>query len=656
MKAPSRILILEDDACYAELLSFKLRGEWPACELRLAGNQADFKTAMKREAFDLIISDYSMPQFNGLEALAFVREKHPGIPFVIVSGSIDDELAVESLKAGATDYVLKDRAARLVPAIRRALQDVEVNRRRNQAEIAHQESEALKGSIMDASLDCIIILDEHGKILEFNPTAVSTFGYSRAEIAGQLLVEKIIPPGSREQIREAMFQCLEHGDGSLFGRRTEATGMRADGVEFPMEWAIVPLNLRGRHVFTAYLRDITDSKLAQEKMKQVQAKLEESNRDLKRRNEEIQNFYHTLSHELKTPLTSAREFVSMVMDNLAGQVNPRQAEYLAIAKKSCDQMRMCINDLFDASRLETGKLALEFKPVLPGVLLKRVVASLAPKAAEKGVEILDEIEPDLAKAVLDEHRIVQVVTNLVNNAINHTPARGEICVRAHVVPGQPDWFQVTVEDTGCGIAAEQQERIFDRLYQVKTGDATSGGGIGLGLYLCRELVQAHGGSIWVKSATGRGSTFSFALPFDQEMLKLNVLVMDDDEALLEVTREFLQPEYAVRTSRDGVEGLKEMQRHAPDVVLLDLSMPNLDGPGILHEIRKTWGTSIPIIVYTAYSTTALMKQAMEYSPFTLLSKPCQGPQILETVRKTLRTSNTTIWNRKQRVAQQVLEN
>jgi PAS domain S-box-containing protein len=655
MKAPGRILILEDDSCYAELLSFKLRAEWPECGLRMVGNEADFKAAIGREAFDLIISDYSMPHFNGLEALAFVRENHPGIPFVIVSGNINDELAVESLKAGATDYVLKDRAARLVPAIRRALQDVEINRRRNQAELAHQESEALKSSIMDASLDCIIIVDEHGRILEFNPTAVTTFGYGRAEIAGQLLVEKIIPPGSREPIREAMFQCLEHGDGSLFGRRTEATGMRADGSEFPMEWAIVPLNLMGRHVFTAYLRDITDAKMAQEKVRQVQAKLEESNRDLKRRNEEIQNFYHTLSHELKTPLTSMREFVSMVMDNVAGPVNPRQMEYLAIAKKSCDQMRMCINDLFDASRLETGKLALEFKPVLPSVLLKGVVASLAPKAAEKGVAILDEIEPDLARAVLDEHRIVQVVTNLVNNAINHTPANGEICVRAHVAPSQPEWLQVSVEDTGCGIDPEQQERIFDRLYQVKTGDATKGGGLGLGLYLCRELVQAHGGSVWVQSAPGKGSTFSFALPFDQEMLKLNVLVMDDDEALLEVTREFLQMEYAVRTSRDGVEGLKEMQRHAPDAVLLDLSMPNLDGPGILREIRKTWGTSIPIIVYTAYSTTALMKQAMNYSPFTLLSKPCQGPQILETVRKALRTSNTTIWNRKQRVAQQALE-
>ena len=368
-------------------------------------------------------------------------------------------------------------------------------------------------------------------------------------------------------------------------------------------------------------------------MRQVQAKLEESNRDLTRRNEEIQSFYHTLSHELKTPLTSAREFVSMVMDNLAGPINQTQAEYLAIVKKGCDQMRVCINDLLDATRVETGKLTLEMKPVLPGPLLQRIITAMSPKAAGKGITFLNKVETDLPEAMLDEFRITQVVTNLLNNAINYTPANGRIAVQAQVVPGQPEWFQVSIEDTGRGIPAEDLDRIFDRLYQVKTGDATNGNGIGLGLYLCRELVHAHGGGISVSSEPGKGSMFSFVLPTNQEMLRLNVFVMDDDEALLEVTRGILETEYNVRTACDGVEGLKEMRRHQPDVVLLDLAMPNLDGPGILREIRRYWGTSIPIIVYTAYSSSALMKQAMEYSPFTLLAKPCPGAQFLETVHQ-----------------------
>lgn len=653
MKTPTRVLILEDDPCYAELLSFKLLAEWPKCVLKKVANGRDFKVAALAATYDLILSDYALPDYNGLEALAYALKHCPEVPFVVVSGNIDDELAVECLKAGATDYVLKDRPARLLPAIRRALNEVEENLRRKQAEIARQESEALKGTIMDASLDCIIVMDEHGRILEFNPAAEATFGYGHDTVIGQDLVEKIFPPAAREQLRETLRSCLVHGDGSLFGKRTELPGMRADGSEFPMEWAIVPLNLQNRHVFTAYLRDITESKQAEHKVRQVQARLEESNRDLTRRNQEIQSFYHTLSHELKTPLTSAREFVSMVMDRLAGPINQTQAEYLAIVKEGCDQMRLCINDLFDATRLETGKLTLEFKPVMPSTVLQHAVTALNPKAAKKDITIRNEVESDLPEAVMDEHRITQVVTNLLNNAINYTPAGGEITVQAGLVPGQPEWLQVSVQDTGRGIAMEDLDRIFDRLFQVKTGDAASGNGIGLGLYLCRELVQAHGGNIWVRSQPGNGSTFTFAVPLTQDMLKSNVLVMDDDEALLEVTSGLLETEYAVRTASDGAQGLKEMQRHIPDVVMLDLSMPNLNGPGILREIRKTWGTSIPVIVYTAYSGSALMKEAMEYSPFTLLSKPCPGPQILETVRRMLRSSNTTIWNRKQRDAAHV---
>lgn len=655
MKSPKRLLILEDDLFYAELLEFQLRQQWPECAIVKVSEGKHFKTTLQSGTFDLILSDYAMPNFSGLDAVALVREICPETPIVIVSGNVGDDVAVESLKAGATDYVLKDRAARLLPAIRRALNNVEEQNRRRQAELAHQESEALKGTIMDVALDCIIVMDRDGKIIEFNAAAEKTFGYSHAEIIGQPFVEKVMPPAGREQHREGLLQCFASGDESLLGTRAEITGMRADGSEFPLEWAVVPIHLRDRPVFTAYLRDITERKQAEEKIRQVQAKLEESNRDLTRRNQEIQSFYHTLSHELKTPLTSAREFVSLVMDGVAGPVNPTQSEYLAIARGSCDQLRVCINDLLDATRLETGKLTLKFKPISPTALLHRVVTAMALKAAESGITLVNEVQPALPEISLDEFRITQVVTNLLNNAINYTPSNGKITIRAHEALGQPEWLLVSISDTGSGIPKEEQDRIFDRLYQVKAGDATGKQGIGLGLYLCRELVQEHGGNIWVESEPGKGSTFSFALPKSQELLRCNALVMDDDVELLEVTREILGQEYNVRTVHDGMEGLQEMQRRLPDIVLLDLAMPGVDGPSILCEIRKNWGTSIPIIVYTAYFGGDLMKKAMEHSPFTLLAKPCPAAQVLETVRKMLRSANTTIWNRRQRTAQHVLE-
>src|SRR6185295_13536376 len=181
-----------------------------------------------------------------------------------------------------------------------------------------------------------------------------------------------------------------------------------------------------------------------------------------------------------------------------------------------------------------------------------------------------------------------VISNLVGNALKYTPAGGEIVIKVGFASSTFELLQVTVSDTGCGIPKEDQERVFDRLYQVRAGDAATGQGVGLGLYLCRELVQLHGGRIWLESAPGRGSAFCFVIPRSQELLRSNLLIVDDDPELLKILSDVLETEFNVRTARDGVEALKQMNRQAADVVLLDLVMPGLDGAGTLSEIRKTW--------------------------------------------------------------------
>src|SRR5207302_6496915 len=137
------------------------------------------------------------------------------------------------------------------------------------------------------------------------------------------------------------------------------------------------------------------------------------------------------------------------------------------------------------------------------------------------------------------------------NAIKYTPAGGQILVRAGEAPGRSELLQVSVSDTGSGIAKEDQERIFERLFQIKAGDATTEQGVGLGLYLCRELVQLHGGNIWVESEPGKGTTFFFVLPKSQQLLRSNVLIIDDDPDLLDILRQILAAEqYNVRIARD----------------------------------------------------------------------------------------------------------
>lgn len=515
-KIPRRLLLLENDADDAELLRRRLFKQWPACDTVLTRSKEEYLCKLKEGGFDVILSDYIIPGYSGLEALHTAREQCPDVPFLFVSGAIGDEVAIESLKAGATDYLLKDRLMRLTSAIQRALDEAEAARQRRQVSDRLRRSE--------------------------------------------------------EQYR-VLYQ------------------------------------------------------------------------DLLRQNEEIRNFYHTLSHELKTPLTSAREFISIVMDGLAGPVNQTQLEYLRIALESCDQLRVCINDLLDTTRLETGKLTLERKLVFPAQLMQRMVTLFQHKATEKQLTLQHELQPDLPLVPMDERRITQVITNLLNNAIKYTPPGGRIVLSAHDAPGNPDLLQISVRDAGCGIAAEEQERIFERLYQVKTGDASTENGIGLGLYLCRELVKLHGGSIRVESEPGKGSTFSFVLPKSQQSLHPNLLVIDDDPGTLEMLRSLLSGEhYNVRTARDGVQALEEMRRQPPDVVVLDLEMPRLSGPETLREMRKGWG-SIPVIVHTGFADTDLMKKAMAFSPFTLLAKPSSPAQILETIRKVERAADTAIWKR-----------
>jgi signal transduction histidine kinase/AmiR/NasT family two-component response regulator len=516
MRVAPRFLLLEDDPNDTELIRRALKIQWPDCELVHSATEDSYERALKAAKFDLVLCDYCLPGFGGLEALELVRERQADVPLIFVSGGIGEEIAIAGLKAGATDYVLKDHLNRLVPAVRRALKE-------------------------------------------------------RAE--------------------------------RLRRKRAEARTVR------------------------------------------FQNRLVEANRDLMRRNQEIQSFYHTLSHELKTPLTAAREFVSIVLEGLAGPLAAKQREYLTTAQASCEQLRLCIDDLLDSTRLETGKMALEFKMVSIGALARETVRVIERQAHAKGIRLRMEIQVNLAPMAVDEHRITQVILNLLNNAIKYTPANGVIRLEVREACAQPEVIEIAVSDTGCGIPKEEHLRIFDRLYQVHHGDAASEQGIGLGLYLCRELARLHGGSIRVDSEVSKGSTFTVSLPRTHRLRHGNVLVIDDDADLLEMIELLLASEqYDVHTAHDGEEGLRLMRKQPADLIILDLQMPRLSGPETLKQIRHQWG-AVPVILHTAFADGELMKEALAYSPFTLLTKPSTTEQILHTVRKSYRSTDTAIWKR-----------
>lgn len=371
---------------------------------------------------------------------------------------------------------------------------------------------------------------------------------------------------------------------------------------------------------------------AMEKTVAAERAVEQSNAVLVRQNQEIQSFYHTVSHELKTPLTSAREFISIVLDGLAGPLEETQREYLNIAKESCNRLGVSINDLMDATRLETGKLTLEMKPGSLGALVREVVTAMGPVAARKQISLRGEVQPGPPIFPFDKNRMMQVLQNLVNNALKFTPEGGSITVTAGDALEQPGFSKICVKDSGQGIPAADLDRIFERLYQVRTAQEETQQGVGLGLYICRELVESHDGKIWVESVVGQGSTFCFIIPKTRRCEGTHVLVVDDDPLATQLLEQTLgRADFQVTTANNGQAALEQMAQQLPDIVIMDLEMPVKDGPQTLEEIRHRWGF-LPVIILTGHVDEAIVARAMRFSPFTLLGKPCPTEQLVGTVR------------------------
>jgi len=243
-----------------------------------------------------------------------------------------------------------------------------------------------------------------------------------------------------------------------------------------------------------------------------QQHLEQTNQILTKQNQEIHRFYHTLAHELKTPLTAAREFTAIILDGLAGPLTSEQQEYLHLSQNCMDQITNQVNDLLDITRLDTGKLSLHQNPEDLSLLISRVVAAMNTTAQHKSLTISVSSQLDTPTVWIDPSRITQVVTNLLSNAMKFTPAGGTITVEASDNPEDPSTVRLSVRDTGCGIAPEHLDHIFDRLFQVEEGHSRVEGGLGLGLTITAEIVRLHGGQITVHSQLGHGTQFIITIP------------------------------------------------------------------------------------------------------------------------------------------------
>jgi PAS domain S-box-containing protein len=535
-----KILTVDDEPQNLDLLEVLLRGH--GYEVTSASNGTEALEKALQERFDLIISDVLMPQMDGFQLCRIVKT-HPqlhDVPFVFYSATYTDpQDQAFALSLGADTFVAKPQDPRVLLAAVRALLRQRTDGRpvtpppevheavymQNyntrlihkleekmlELEEAHRRlaaSEAQYRRLFETAQDGVLLLDGvSGRIADVNPFLVTLLGRPYDDFLGKELWE-IGVLEDREASQQAFTTLQREG----YVRYEHLPLVTSDGQHLAVEFVSNVYAMDEQQVIQCNIRDITARHQLEAALAHEHADLLHANRTLTTSHAEIQRFYHTVSHELKTPLTVMREFVSIVLEGLAGPLTDQQREHLEIAKESCDQMKRGLNDLLDTTRADTGKLSLALRPMALGVVVARAVTMMAPAASTNGIRLRQSIAPQLPAVALDAQRITQVLTNLLNNAVKFTPAGGEVWVEVRLDPQRPTWVQVLVRDTGCGIEPENCQHIFDRLYQVPGADPLSTTGLGLGLYISQALVTLHGGTLQVQSRLGHGSTFAFSLP------------------------------------------------------------------------------------------------------------------------------------------------
>ena len=364
-------------------------------------------------------------------------------------------------------------------------------------------------------------------------------------------------------------------------------------------------------------------------------------------------FLSHVSHELRTPLTPIHQYVSLVLDGLAGPVSGEQSAHLRTALKSVTQLQAMIRDLLEATRAETGKMRIAPRCIAIGEVIAQAIAMMKAGAAEKSVGIEASVDPEIPLVYADPDRILEVLVHLIDNGIKFTPPNGTVRVKACMVETDPSAVYLSVSDTGKGINQAALPRIFERLFQ--GGDPMNGHqtGLGLGLYLAREIVTLHGGRMWAASEQGAGSTFSFHLPV-YSMSRLLAPVVTDKGKLrpsFVLVRADVKPKTTppLGNWREACQQALEVMRRCV-FVDKDLVLPPMASGGFTDTIY--------VVASTDMSRIGVMLQRIEQQMKTVQQLERAGTASLsvEPVEGVITSAAQTLEQQIQTVAERVQEN
>jgi PAS domain S-box-containing protein len=497
MSWPIRVLHLEDNHIDRVLIAALLKQAELECEITGVETRAEFTRALYENPRHLILADLALPAFDGFSALSLARRLAPHTPFIFVSGVIGEELAVDSLKNGATDYVLKNHLERLAPAVTRALKEAaESHRLRESQEALYKSEERFRLLVQSIRDYAIYTVDPGGMVVSWNAGAEHIFGYCEREAIGRSARALF----RDEDVGGNGYERLVHAAEEKGRTEQELWQVRKGGIPF---WANLTLTpLPGIHGFAVITQDITERQRAAQE-------LERSRQERARMQEK---FLSHISHELRTPLTTIVDFTSLLAEGTAGQVSPEQKQYLEIVLRAANQLAVMVNRLLDLTRSDWHRLPIVQECVHVENLIAEVCEALVATAAAKNIELRNLTPPSLPLVFADPSRITEVVTNLIDNAIKYSPTGARVEIGAERSELDPDFVRVSVSDDGPGIDPQHRSRIFEQFFRVSDAPDSHPGGLGLGLYISREIVKAHGGKLSLPARESAGTTFQFTVP------------------------------------------------------------------------------------------------------------------------------------------------
>ena len=650
MNEALRILHLEDEPDFSSLVRSLLEKEGVSAELVLVSTRAEFEGALERETFDIVLADYLLPGYTGIDALQFFRKQYRETPFLLISGTIGEEAAIESLRAGATDYVLKHWPDRLVPALRRAVQEATERKQRRQAETELHRREKYFRALTENALDILTILTGEGVYLYNSPSLKRVLGYEPRELAGHSAFP-FVHPDDLKQAEDAFRQAIENPDRTV---QLEFRFRHQDGSWRYLE-AIGQSHLGDPEIAGVVIncRDVTDRKLAERDLQDLEEQLRQS-----QKMEAVGRLAGGVAHDFNNILTVIHGHASLLLQN--GSLTGRPARSAQQIAEAAERATALTRQLLAFSRRQV---------IQPRRLnLNEVVSDMSNMlGCILGEDIALQVNyfPKPAVIHADASMIEQVLLNLSVNARDAMPQGGSLTLSIAVVETQANrraahsearagkFVCLNVSDRGCGIAPQNLSRIFEPFFTTKE----VGKGTGLGLATVYGIVKQHQGWIEVESKLNQGATFKVFLPyFEQQPTpedeppaeptvtggKETILVVEDETPVRELVCDILSGYgYKIIQAESGVKALEIWPscKDRVDLVLTDLVMPHHVNGRELAE--KLWAErpQLKVLFTSGYSAEVVGKDFVLRPGIHYLQKPYPPNRLAQKVRTCLDTAS-----------------